>query len=217
MVSDVHLPDATVYRLHQYIRAVEHEGIATDGWITSSMIAASLKLDSSVVRRDLYYCNIRGLRGKGYSVALLSRRIKQRMGMDTDWSVALFGAGNLGKALAAYQGFKKLGFHIDFLFDNEKDKIGTRWRGRTIFPHTDAQKIIAEKRIQIAVICVPAQEAVALADELMRWGIRAILNFAPVNIQKHRSCRIINADLAIELTLLSSFLVPDASIRHAGL
>ncbi|PJF38355.1 MAG: redox-sensing transcriptional repressor Rex, partial [Phototrophicales bacterium] len=95
---------------------------------------------------------------------------------DREWSVVLVGAGDLGSALANYQGFVDRGFRIACVFDNAPDKVGRSLGEFTIQPMTQLASVVKEQQIRIAMIAVPAGQAQSVADALVDAGILAILN-----------------------------------------
>jgi redox-sensing transcriptional repressor len=126
--------------------------------------------------------------------------------VDKKWPVALVGVGNLGSALLSYKGFLRQGFHVVAAFDSDEEKIGRELAG-VIVQNIDALKDeIKLKKIKIAVVTVPQQAAQDVIDKLVRSGIKAILNFAPVRPRAPKSVEVHNIDLSIELERLAYFL-----------
>jgi len=158
------------------------------------------------VRRDLAYFGQFGSRGKGYNVRELCEELEKILGLNRRWSVAVVGAGNLGKALSAYSGFHQHGFEISAIFDNSARKIGKTWQGVKILDIRQIPSVVREKRIKIAIIAVPYFSAQQVADALVGSGVKAILNFAPHKLTVPDGFKLKNIDLATELQSLSCFL-----------
>lgn len=120
--------------------------------------------------------------------------------------MAVVGAGNLGRALSAYPGFRQYGFEISVIFDNLPTKIGKTWQGVEILDIEQIPKVVKERGIKIAIIAVPYFAAQQVAEILIRSGVKAILNFAPYKLAVPEGLKLKNIDLATELQSLSCFL-----------
>jgi len=204
------IPSITINRLSMYYRYLE-KMIETDSKresiiISSSKIAEMTGINSAQIRKDLAYFGEFGRRGIGYPLIELSRELKKILGLDKRWSVIIAGAGNLGKALVKYKGFKKRGFIIKGIFDNNPSKIGKRLGHIFIYHINEMEKFIKTENINIGVLVVPADSAQEVADKMVRGGIKAILNFAPVHIVLSPEIKIHNVDLSIEFEGLTYYL-----------
>ena len=122
------------------------------------------------------------------------------------WNVALIGVGNIGRALVDYQEFRKQGFDIKLLLDNDEDKIGTKAGELEIKSFANAAEYLEEKKIQIAIVAVPADVAQGVVNSLTDAGVSAILNFAPLSLKVPDGVIIKNENMSIELEALSYFL-----------
>lgn len=176
------------------------------GVISSSKLSELTGYTAAQIRKDLAYFGQFGTPGKGYVVSDLKKKILEILGIDRRWNVALIGIGNLGTALLSYRGFKEQGFNIAAAFDNDSRKIGKKIGDVTIQNIKNLRKAITKKKIQMAIIAVPAQEAQETIDTLVNTGVRAILNFAPVRPSVSPSIELVNIDLSIELEKLAHFL-----------
>ncbi len=196
----------TVRRLSVYSRCLAHleeDGIKT---ISSQELAARFHLNSAQVRKDLAYFGEFGIRGIGYDIANLRAEIQRILGLDREWRVVLVGFGNLGSALFHYRGFRRQGFRIAAIVDDDPAKAGRKADGLSIQRLDDLPRVVGAGGIQIGVIAVPAESAQLVADRLMAAGIRAILNFAPARITVAKDVRLQHVDLSIELENLSFHL-----------
>jgi redox-sensing transcriptional repressor len=186
-----------------YFRALsslESEGYHT---VSSKELAHREKLTPAQVRKDLSFFGSFGTRGLGYPVAELKRKIAGILGIDRTWNVALIGVGNIGSALVSYKEFQKQGFFIKKVFDNDQRKIGSNHKGTVVSDIANLEKEIRDASIEIAVIAVPAQAAQRVAERCVSAGIRAILNFAPVNLKVPDDVCIRTENMSMELEYLS--------------
>jgi len=196
----------TVRRLSVYTRCLlqlEEDGVKT---VSSHELAERFNLNSAQVRKDLAYFGEFGVRGIGYYVAGLKAELQRILGLDREWPVALVGFGNLGSALFHYRGFGRQGFRIAVIFDDDPAKVGREVDGVPIFSTRDLAREIQARRVQMAIVAVPAEAAQSVADQLVAAGIKAVLNFAPARIRLPRDVRLKDVDLSIELETLSFYL-----------
>jgi redox-sensing transcriptional repressor len=176
------LPEATVARLPEYLRALHNLAEAGDDTISSEGLAAAAGVNSAKLRKDLSQLGSYGTRGVGYDVASLIDHIEYVLGLTQRRAVALVGVGNLGHALAGYAGFASRGFRIAALFDAESSRVGKQING---------------------LIATPARAAQSVADQLVAAGVTSILNFAPCVLSVPDGVDVRKVDLAIEMQILS--------------
>ena len=199
--------ELTTNRLSVYLRCLnilEATGVRT---ISSQALAEQFHLNAAQIRKDLAYFGEFGVRGVGYYVKDLRSHLRQILGLDQRVRVAIMGAGNLGLALADYQGFRVEGFEIAALFDTVRDKIGQRSRsGVAIHDVRDFRAVVRRERITIAVIAVPADAAQSVVNVAVAAGVKAVLNFSPGTIQVPAGVKLKSVDLTVSLESLSFFL-----------
>jgi redox-sensing transcriptional repressor len=197
------LPEATVARLPEYLRALHH--LAEDGHetVSSEALAAAAGVNSAKLRKDLSHLGSYGTRGVGYEVAVLVDQIESVLGLTQRRAVALVGVGNLGHALAGYHGFASRGFRIAALLDADASRVGEPINGLLVRHIDDLDSIVAEHHITIAVIATPSHAAQGVADRLVAAGVTSILNFAPCVLSVPDGVDVRKVDLAIELQILS--------------
>jgi redox-sensing transcriptional repressor len=196
------LPEATIARLPEYLRALHNLEEGSDT-IASEALAAAAGVNSAKLRKDLSHLGSYGTRGVGYDVALLIDQIEYILGLDQHRAVCLVGVGNLGHALAGYDGFASRGFRIVALFDADPARVGEELNGLTV-RHIDELGAVAEQEsIAIGVIATPAGAAQTVADDLVAAGVTSILNFAPCVLTVPAGVDVRKVDLAIELQILS--------------
>ena len=202
------ISELTTNRLSVYLRCLNLLADAGVKTISSQALAAQFNLNSAQIRKDLAYFGEFGTRGVGYSVGELRRHITEILGLDTPHRVGIVGAGNLGTALANYNGFTASNFEVIALFDNDRAKIG-RTIGRAAIPVHDVRRIarvVRDEQIDVAVVAVPARVAQRVLNQIMSAGVRAVLNFAPVRLHARLGVKVKTVDLTISLESLSYFL-----------
>jgi redox-sensing transcriptional repressor len=197
------LPEATIARLPEYLRALHNLGETGADTISSDALSAAAGVNSAKLRKDLSHLGSYGTRGVGYDVALLIDQIEFVLGLDQRRAVCLVGVGNLGHALAGYDGFASRGFKIVALFDADPAKVGEVIHGLAVRHIDELPAAAVEESIAIGVIATPAGAAQAVADDLVAAGVTSILNFAPCVLSVPANVDVRKVDLAIELQILS--------------
>ena len=197
------IADSTVRRLSLYLRFLEestNRGLVT---ISSDELARRGGTTSAQVRKDLSFFGSFGKRGLGYSVPELTESLREILGLRRDWQVIIVGAGKIGTALAQYRGFRQRGFRVTAVYDRDPKKIGTRWDTLTVRDMAEIERDIAKEHPEIAVLTTPAEEAQVVVDRLVSAGMRALLNFAPIQLQVPADVTLKNVNMAMELEGLS--------------
>lgn len=203
-MRDRPLPRATVVRLPLYLQYLDH--LSDDRTMASSdEMAAELGLNAAKVRKDLWYLGVSGVRGIGYDVASLRRRLEEALGLSGDLPVVIVGAGNLGSAIAGYPGFASRGFRVMAVFDVDPDKVGTPLGDVTIRHLDELTPDSCPLEECIGVIAVPETAAQDVADRMVAAGVRSILNLAPTILKKAPGVEIRHADVATELQILAFY------------
>ena len=187
---------------------LEKKGVET---VSSKELASREKLTPAQVRKDLSFFGSFGTRGLGYPVSELRSEIAGILGIDRVWKVALFGIGNIGSAMVSYKEFARQGFQIVKLFDNDQRKIGSNHKGIIVSDINNLEKEIKEEGIEIAIIGVPATVAQYIVDDIVAAGIKAILNFAPINLKVPPDVYLRNENMSMELEYLSFAMVNNHS------
>ena len=197
------IPDATVARLPEYLRALTHlaeRGIAS---VSSEELANVAGVRSAKLRKDLSHLGSYGVRGVGYAVEMLAHEISRELGLSKDRPVAIVGLGNLGHALAAYSGFATRGFRVVALLDRDPEVVGHDVAGMVVGSVEDLEQIVSDKAVVIGVIATPAAAAQLVCDRLVAVGVRSILNFAPCVLSVPDGVVVRKVDLATELQILA--------------
>ena len=197
------ISESTIRRLSLYYRALSLLEKENHETISSKELAKREKLTPAQVRKDLSFFGSFGTRGLGYPVTELKNRIAQILGIDQPWNVAMIGVGNIGSALVSYKEFQKQGFVIKLVFDNDQRKIGSNHKGLIVSDINEMKRLLRENNIEIVVLAVPAIVAQYIVDEVVAAGIKAILNFAPINLIVPDDVYLRNENMAMELEYLS--------------
>ncbi|MBW2092493.1 MAG: redox-sensing transcriptional repressor Rex [Deltaproteobacteria bacterium] len=204
------IPEATITRLSNYSRNLEE--LLSDGVnvISSEKLAARCGVNSAQIRKDLAYFGEFGVRGVGYYVQDLLFEIKRILGLDKEWNLGLIGIGNLGSALIAHENFLRQGYHFVAAFDNDPVKIGKKLPNGLRVESIDKLSEIRKKtNIEIGVISTSAGTAQDIANRLIEADVRAILNFAPVQIKVPPGFRVENVDFTVKLDNLAYHLTAE--------
>ena len=202
------ISELTTGRLSVYLRCLNQlaaEGIET---VSSRALAEQFHLNSALIRKDLARFGEFGVRGVGYYVDELRRHLTSILGLDRARRVGIVGAGNLGSALANYDGFTASNFQVVALFDSDREKTNRRLgaSGAMVYDVSDLPRVVREERIDVGVIAVPARAAQGALNRLMSAGVKAVLNFAPARLRARPGVKVKNVDLTIQLESLSYFL-----------
>ncbi|HVE78737.1 MAG TPA: redox-sensing transcriptional repressor Rex [Gemmatimonadaceae bacterium] len=197
------IAESTVRRLSLYLRFLEDfesRGLTT---VSSQELARRGGTTSAQVRKDLSFFGSFGKRGLGYSVPELTTALREILGLGRQWKVVIVGAGKIGSALANYRGFRQRGFNIVAVYDNDPRKVGSPWDGHVVRDVAHLERDAQRERADIAVLTVPAEEAQRVVDRLVKAGIRAIMSFAPVQVQVPAEVALKTVNMAMELEGLS--------------
>src|SRR5262245_25480086 len=197
------IADSTVRRLSAYLRFLEdfeNRGLTT---ISSEELARRGGTTSAQVRKDLSFFGSFGKRGLGYSVPELAGRLREILGLGREWRVVIVGAGKIGAALAQYRGFRQRGFNILAAYDNNPEKLGKRVEGIEVRDIEQLERDIQREKPDIVVLTVPADQAQRIVDRVVKAGVKAILNFAPAQLQAPPDVTVKTVNMAMELEGLS--------------
>jgi redox-sensing transcriptional repressor len=193
------VPDIVVARLPLYLRALS--ALQGDGRIVTSSheIADWLGMTSAQIRKDLSHFGEFGKQGTGYSVSGLIQRIKVILHIDHEWSVVVIGAGSIGRAITHYTGFVDRGFRVRGIFDADPLKVGLLIGTHEVQPMEHLTELVHRHQVRVAVLAVPGYVAQSVTDLLVLSGVRAILNYAPVNLHVPADVRVENIDPVLHL------------------
>jgi redox-sensing transcriptional repressor len=200
------IPDIIIGRLPVYLRALQR--LASKGIQTTSSqeLGEIVGISAAQIRKDISQFGEFGKQGTGYSIPFLVDRLQDILKVDRVWDVIVVGMGDIGHALARYNGFANRGFRITMVFDNDPEKIGQRVGEYEIFDTNLLAEKIKQNRIKIAMLTVPATAAQETTDQLVKAGIRAILNYAPINLTVPGNIRMQYIDPVAHLQRMTYYL-----------
>lgn len=202
------IPPTTVQRLPVYLRCLVQASALHMPVVNSVQIAEMAGTNAAQVRKDLSYLGEFGVRGIGYDVDSLISHLSKHLGLTEHRRVAIIGYGRLGSALQSYPGFEERGMKVVAVLDADPAKVGTAVDGHTVEDVDSLEAVVEREGVEIAIITVPAAYAQGVADRLVASGVRAIMNFAPVQLQVPEGVEVRQADVAGELQILSFHLSP---------
>ncbi len=201
------IPDIVIGRLPVYLRTLKLLAAEGHEVASSQELGDRLGISSAQIRKDLSHFGEFGKQGTGYNVTYLCKQLEKILKVDCIWPVVLVGAGYLGHALAAYNGFENRGFRIVAVFDSDPKKIGVRL-GETIEvePDSNIAASIAQYKCQIAIMAVPAEAAQGVAEMLVEAGIKSILCYAPITLTVPQDIRVEYIDPVIQMQHMTFYL-----------
>jgi len=197
------ISESTVRRLSLYLRFLEQSGTQGLGTISSEELARRGGTTSAQVRKDLSFFGSFGKRGLGYSVPQLAARLRDILGLERSYRVVLVGVGKVGGALVAYEGFRQRGFNVAAIYDRDARKIGTQWNGLQVRDVRHLETDLKKDPSDIAIVVTPPEAAQEVVDRLVRGGVKAILNFAPIQLSVPGDVVVKTVNMALELETLS--------------
>ncbi len=210
MTYRVGIPETTIQRLPMYLRCLLDAQSQRLPLVNSAVLAEMCGTNAAQIRKDFSYLGELGTRGIGYDVDALILYISRVLGIDELRRVVLVGYGRFGSALLGYPGFTERGFEIVAVLDVDPAKIGTFAGDVAVSDVADLEDVVASAGAEIAVLATPAPATQALADRLVRAGIRGILNLAPVRLTVPDDVSVRHVCLSTELQVLSFHLAQKA-------
>lgn len=200
------IPDIVVGRLPIYLRSLQRM-LAENRHVTSSQeLGERLGISAAQIRKDLSQFGEFGKQGTGYSIDYLADQIRKILHVDRVWEMAVVGAGDIGSAVARYQGFANRGMQVAMIFDNDPQKIGTQIGEFTVQDTARIEPAIREAEIRVAMIATPSKGAQEVADQLTKAGVKAILNYAPIHLTVPENVRVQYIDPVIHLQRMTYYL-----------
>jgi redox-sensing transcriptional repressor len=206
------ISDAVVRRLPLYLRVLDEVArVGETQMISSQELGDKAGVGSALVRKDLAWFGEFGKQGVGYEVEFLRRELKRILNLDKEHKVVLVGAGSLGIALARYNIRRyntddSFNLKIIGLFDHDPTKLGRIFEGIEVRSLDELENFVRENNVKMAIITVPADAAQDVAVQLVRGGVGAILNFAPIKLNVPEHVQVASADLTLELQRLAYYL-----------
>jgi redox-sensing transcriptional repressor len=191
------IPEATIRRLSNYLKCLEDLESKNEKVASSALLASMCNVNAAQVRKDFAYFGEFGIRGMGYNVKELKYHIKEILGINREWRIAVIGIGNMGSALLVYKDFLKQNYNIVAAFDIDPAKVIGHISERMGRPveilHIDRLKEVVDARnIEIGIITTPPQEAQKVADQLVEANVKGILNFSPAPVRAPEKVKLRN-------------------------
>jgi redox-sensing transcriptional repressor len=200
------VPNIVVARLPLYLRTLQLMDQEGRRVTSSQELGERLGISAAQIRKDLSQFGEFGKQGTGYSIDYLTNQLRLILHVDRVWDVAVVGIGDVGHALARYQGFSDRGFRIVLLFDNDPQKIGIKVGDFTIYNISDLVPMIRQAGVQIAMLSVPVDHAQQVTNLLIQAGIKSILNYAPINISVPVNVHVQYIDPVLHLQRMTYYL-----------
>jgi redox-sensing transcriptional repressor len=199
-------PDIIVSRLPVYLRALLHMQGQGKQTTSSQELGERVGVSAAQIRKDLSQFGGFGKQGTGYNIGYLVKKLREILHIEQVWDVAVIGMGDMGHAIARYQGFTDKGFRVTMLFDSDPAKIGSQVSGFIVRDTSGMINDIREAGIKVAMLCVPASAAQAVANDLVDAGVKAILNYAPISLAVPQGVRVQYLDPAVGLQRMTYYL-----------
>lgn len=200
------IPDIIVGRLPVYLRALQRMADMGLKTTSSQELGEHVGISAAQIRKDISQFGEFGKQGTGYSIEFLLNKLREILKVDRIWDVIVVGAGDMGHALANYQGFQDRGFRIVAIFDNDKSKVGQKIGSFTIEDIEMIGEQVKDNGIKIAMLTVPAVAAQDVADKLVQAGIKAILNYAPISLNVPNNVKVQYIDPSTHLQRMTFYL-----------
>lgn len=200
------IPDIIIGRLPIYLRALQRlsdKGIQTT---SSQELGEIVGISAAQIRKDISQFGEFGKQGTGYSIPFLIERLRGIMKVDRVWDMVIVGMGDMGHALARYNGFTDRGFRVKMVFDNDPAKVGQKVGDFEIFDIASLIDRIKQNKIKIAMLTVPATAAQEITDLLVKAGVKAILNYAPINLNVPSGVKVQHIDPATHLQRMTYYV-----------
>ena len=200
------IPDIIIGRLPVYLRALQQ--LSEKGILTTSSqeLGEIIGISAAQIRKDISQFGEFGKQGTGYSVPFLIERLRDILKVHRVWEVVIVGMGDMGHALARYNGFANRGFHINMVFDNDPNKVGQKVGDHVIQDTAELVEKIKQNKIKIAMLTVPAAVAQEMTDQLVKAGVKAILNYAPISLNVPSGVRVQYIDPVTHLQRMTYYL-----------
>jgi redox-sensing transcriptional repressor len=200
------VPEVVVARLPQYVRILSRLRENGADVVSSHQLGERLQVTPAQIRKDLSYFGRFGKQGRGYDVVNLLDRLKEILGLNEHWNVAVVGVGRLGRAILSYPGFTPDGFRLVAAFDGDDAVVGQNVAGLIVQPMDKLDEFVKREAISIAIVAVPVDRTQNVIDRLMECGVQAILNYAPIAPQVLPGVRIRNIDPVLSLQSMTYYL-----------
>ena len=200
------IPDIIIGRLPIYLRALQRMAEKGKQTTSSQELGERVGISAAQIRKDISQFGEFGKQGTGYRIPFLIDKIREILKVNRIWDVAIVGAGDMGHALARYQGFVNRGFRVLMVFDNDPQKVGSQIGDFVVEDTVTMADRIKETGIKVAMLTVPAAAAQEVTDMLVKAGVQAILNYAPITLSVPENVRVQHIDPATHLQRMTYYL-----------
>ncbi|MCJ7435980.1 MAG: redox-sensing transcriptional repressor Rex, partial [Anaerolineales bacterium] len=200
------IPDIIIGRLPIYLRTLQRMSEMGMKTTSSQELGEHVGISAAQIRKDVSQFGEFGKQGTGYSIQFLMDKLREILKVDRTWDVIIVGAGDMGHALANFQGFSNRGFHVVLVFDNDKNKIGQKVGEFNVEDVVNMVEKIKAASVKVAILTVPASAAQEIADKLVQAGVKAILNYAPISLNVPSSVRVQYIDPSAHLQRMTYYL-----------
>ena len=200
------VPDIVVSRLPKYLQTLEHLSKQNVRYASSQSLGEMLGISAAQIRKDLSQFGEFGKQGTGYPVEALITQLRKILNINQNWDLVLVGIGDLGTALARYQGFENHGFNIVLAFDNDPAKVNKTIGNIKVQSTEHMIDEIKLRSVKIAMLTVPAAQAQAVAEKLILAGIQAIISYAPISLSLPATVHVDYVDPILKLQHMTYYL-----------
>ncbi len=183
-------------RMPRYLMQLYRFKTAGIGQVSSQMLGDSLRIKDTQIRKDLSYFGVFGKARYGYNIDFLIDAVEKILGLNNQYRVAIVGFGRIGRALAHYHGSDCHNFCVQLIFDNDPAVIGEIVGAVSVESMELLEARLAEQPVDIAVLTVPEEVAVEVADRLALAGVKSIYNFTAAELHRYHDVFIENAQIA---------------------
>lgn len=202
-MNNKYIPLPVIKRLPRYHRYLEELKALGISHISSKELSERMGVTASQIRQDLNCFGCFGIQGYGYSIKSLYEEIGSILGLENQKKAILVGAGNLGKTIATHLKFDSRGFDLIGIFDADEEICGTAIGKMTIQPLTKLNSFCKRRHPDIAILCIPGENAAEMTDRLIELGIKGFWNFTQFDIaHTHKGVAVENVHLSDSLMTL---------------
>ncbi len=206
------ISELVIDRLPLYARALSSLDSRGRELVSSQELAKTLNVSAAQIRKEFRYFGRFGKQRRGYNDRKLLDELRRILGLNKQWRMALVGAGRLGRAISGYEGFAPQGFRIVEAFDSHPKMIGTDMNGLTVKNTSELESALKDNPIDIGIVAVPADAAQDVIDALVRCGVQAILNYAPIAARVPPGVEIRRIDPVLALQGMTYYLKANTGV-----
>ncbi len=204
--SPGNIPEVVILRLPLYVRVLTQLRDESVEIVSSRDLGERLGVTPAQIRKDLSYFGRFGKQGRGYNTSYLISALREVLGLDREWHTAVVGVGRLGRAIINYPGFSPEGFKVVAAFDADPAQVGTEIGSVVVRGMGEMERTIRDEDIDIVIVAVPSVYAQDVIDTIVRCGVRAILNYAPIAARVPEDVRVRNIDPVLALQTMTYHL-----------